>query len=196
VAEGPAQGLGREAAYRRPLVAAVRGGGRVSYYSAWDAPAARSSLVGEWARVGACVGAVRLRYEQAVAGLGAVRGAGDAPEAPSWDVALVVARQHCAGAASRWRSPRAPSPEERRLLAPLFPGERPAWVAAEGDRLWAASAGRAVVAGIAAGRAVERWSAVAPEGASIRLLGLWEGDGVWAAVATGGRVVRVWRVPP
>ncbi|HEU4452820.1 MAG TPA: hypothetical protein VFR81_07155, partial [Longimicrobium sp.] len=30
-AEGPAQSLGREAAYGRPLVAAVRGGGRLSF---------------------------------------------------------------------------------------------------------------------------------------------------------------------
>lgn len=195
VAERPAQGLGREAAYGRPLVAAVRGGGRLSFYSAWDAPATRASLVGEWARVGSCAGAVRVGYEQVVAGLGAVRGAGDAAEAPSWDVALVVPRQHCAGAGARWQRARAPSAEEAALLAPLFPGERPAVVAGEGDRLWAASPRRAVVARIAGGRAVERWSAVAPEGASIRLLGLWEGDGVWAAVETGGRVVRVWRVP-
>ena len=104
--EGPAQSLGREAAYARPLVAAVRGGGRLSFYSAWNAPASRASLVGEWARVGSCAGVVRLGYEQVVAGLGAVRGAGDVAEAPPWDVALVVARQHCAAAASRWRSAR------------------------------------------------------------------------------------------
>ena len=193
--EGPAQALGREAAYGRPLVAAVRGGGRLSFYSAWDAPASRTSLVGEWARVGACAGVVRLGYEQVVAGLGAVRGAGDAVEAPPWDVALVVARQHCAAAASRWRSARTPSAEERALLAPLLGGEAPAAVVAEGDAIWAASARRGVVARIVAGRAVERWATQAPEGASMRLLGLWEGDGLWAAVETGGRVLRVWRVP-
>lgn len=193
--EGPAQSLGREAAYGRPLVAAVRGGGRLSFYSAWDAPASRASLVGEWARVGSCAGVVRLGYEQVVAGLGAVRGAGEAAEAPPWDVALVVARQHCAAAASRWRTARPPSPEERALLAPLLAGEPPAAVVTDGDGIWAGSARRAVVARIAGGRAVERWAAQAPDGASMRLLGLWEEDGVWAAVETGGRVLRVWRVP-
>lgn len=191
----PVQALSREAAYGRPLVAAVRGRGRLSFYSAWDAPATRASLVGEWARVGACAGAVRLGYEQVVAGLGAVRGAGDAAEAPPWDVALVVPRQHCTGAGTRGQRARAPSAEEDALLAPLLSGERPALVAADGDRIWAASERRAIVARVVGGRAVERWSAAAPEGASIRLLGVWEGDGVWAAVETGGRVVRVWRVP-
>ena len=194
-AEGPAQSLGREAAYARPLVAAVRGGGRLSFYSAWNAPASRASLVGEWARVGSCAGVVRLGYEQVVAGLGAVRGAGDVAEAPPWDVALVVARQHCAGAASRWRSARPPKPEEQALLVVLLGGEPPAAVVAEGDWIWAASARRGVLARIAGGQAVERWAAQAPEGASMRLLGLWEGDGVWAAVEMGGRVLRVWRVP-
>lgn len=193
--EGPAQSLGREAAYARPLVAAVRGGGRLSFYSAWDAPASRASLVGEWAPVGFCSGAVRLGYEQVVPGLGAVRGAGAAAEVPQWDVALVVARQHCAAAASRWRSARPPSPEERALLAPLLGGELPAAVVSDGDGIWAASARRGVVARIAGGRVVERWTAQAPEGASMRLLGRWEGDGVWAAVETGGRVLRLWRVP-
>ena len=193
--EGPAQGLGREAAYARPLIAAVRGGARLSFYSAWNAPAARASLVGEWARVGACAEPLRLGYEQPVGGLGAVRGAGDAAESPHWDVALVVARQHCAAAASRWRGARAPTSGERALLDPLFPGDAPAAVVAEGDGIWASSTRRAVVARIAGGRAVERWSASAPGGASMRLLGVWEGDGVWAAVETGGRVLRVWRVP-
>ncbi len=128
--------------------------------------------------------------------MGAVRGVGDVAETPPWDVVLVVARQHCAAAASRWRRARDPSAEERALLAPLFPGDAPVAVVAERDAFWAASARRAVVARIAAGRAVERWSAEAPAGASIRLLGLWEGDGLWAAVETGGRVLRVWRVPP
>lgn len=194
-AEGPAQSLGRETAFGRPLVAAVRGGGRLSFYSAWEAPASQASLVGEWARVGSCAGVVRLGYEQVVAGIGAVRGAGDAVEAPPWDVALVVARQHCGAAASRWRSARPPSAEERALLTPLLDGEPPSAVVAEGDGIWAASARQGVVARIADGRAVERWAARSPEGAPMRLLGLWEGDGVWAAVEPGGRVLRVWRVP-
>jgi hypothetical protein len=194
-ADGPAQGLGREAAYARPLIAAVRGGGRLSFYSAWNAPAARASLAGEWARVGACAGTVRLGYEQPVGGLGAVRGAGDAAESPPWEVALVVARQHCRAAASRWRGERAPTAEEQALLAPLFPGEAPAAVVVDGNGIWASSARRAVAARIAGGRAVERWSATVPDGASMRLLGVWEGDGVWVAVETGGRVLRVWRVP-
>lgn len=195
IAEGPAQELGREAAYARPLVAAVRGGGRLSFYAAWDAPAGRASLVGEWARVGACADPVRLGYEQPVPGVGAVRGVGAVAEAPAWDVVLVVARQHCAAASARWRRARDPSAEESALLAPLFPGDAPVAVVAEGDGIWAASARRAVVARIDAGRALERWSAAAPDGASLRLLGLWEGDGLWAAVETGGRVLRVWRVP-
>jgi hypothetical protein len=194
-AEGPAQGLGREAAYARPLIAAVRGGGRLSFYSAWNAPPARASLVGEWARVGACAGTVRLGYEQPVGGLGAVRGVGDAAESPPWDVALVVSRQHCASAASRWRGARAPTAEEQALLAPFFPGDAPAAVVFEGNGIWASSARRAVAARIAGGRAMERWSATAPDGASMRLLGVWEGDGVWVAIENGGRVLRVWRVP-
>lgn len=194
-AEGPAQSLGREAAYARPLVASARGGGRLSFYSAWDAPASPTSLVGEWGRVGSCAGVVRLGYEQVVAGLGALRGVGHAVQAPSWDVALVVPRQHCAAAASRWRSARVPTAEELELLAPLLAGEPPTMVVAERDAIWAASARRAVVARVAGGRAVEQWAARAPDGTSMRLLGLWEGEGLWAAVETGGRVLRVWRVP-
>jgi hypothetical protein len=194
-ADGPAQGLGREAAYARPLVAAARAGGRLSFYSAWDAPAAREALVGEWARVGACAGTVRLGYEQPAGGLGAMRGTGDAAEPPAWDVALVVARQHCGAASSRWRAARAPTPEEQALLAPFLAGELPNAVVTQGEVTWASSARRAVILRRAGGRAVARWSVSGPNGASVRLLGIWEGDGVWAAVETGGRILRVWRVP-
>lgn len=191
-ADGPAQGLSREAALARPLVAAARGR-QMAYYSAWDAPAARASLVGEWAEAGTCRGVVRLRYEQAVPGLGGVRGAGEAEERPGWDLALVVPRQHCAAAAPRWRRPRVPRPQERALLAPHLGGEPPRMVLTEGGLVLAASAHRAAVVRFAGGRAVPVWSAVAPEGASMWLLGRWDGDGVWAARTPGGRVVRLWR---
>jgi hypothetical protein len=192
--DGPAQTLGREAALARPLLASARGGGRLLFYSAWDAPAGRASLVGLWAPVGACGAPVRLGYEQAVPGVGAVRGAGEAPAPPPWEVALVVPRQHCTAAAARWRGARPPRPEEAALLSTLLEGDPPQAVVAEGEAIWASSARRAVAARIAGGRAVEGWSAVAPEGASMRLLGVWEGAGLWAAVEAGGRVVRVWRV--
>ncbi|HWK89218.1 MAG TPA: hypothetical protein VNP72_04460 [Longimicrobium sp.] len=175
-------------------MAAVRGGGRLSFYSVWAAPASRASLVGEWSRVGRCADpAVRLGYEQAIAGLGAVRGAGQAAETPEWEVALVVPRQQCASAAQRWRPARVPEPDLSALLGPLLDGEPPRSVVVDGDRVWAASVGRAVTARLVAGQPVETWSAEAPPGSSMRLLGRWEGDGVWVAVGSGGRVVRIWR---
>ena len=192
--DGPVRGLAREVALARPLVAAVRGGTRLAFYSAWDSPPSSASLAGAWARVGSCEATLHLGYEQAVPGLGAVRGAGSAAAPPSWDVALVVPRQHCGAAAARWRAGRAPRPEEAALLSPLLAGEPPATVVMEGDRAWAASGRRAVAARITPGGAAERWSAEAPEGASMRLLGVWQGDGVWVAVEKGGRVLRVWRV--
>jgi hypothetical protein len=60
--------------------------------------------------------------------------------------------------------------------------------------VWAASGRRALVARLTAGRAVELWSEAAPDGASVRLLGRWQGEGVWIAVQPGGRIARVWRV--
>lgn len=194
VAGGPAQELTRGAALARPLIASNLGSGRLSFYSAWDAPAERASLVGDWAAVGSCSATVRLGYEQAVPGLGAMRGAGKADRSPGWDVAIVVPRQHCTGAGAAWRAARAPRPDEAAALAPLLGGDLPRTVVVEGERVWAASGRRALVARLTAGRAVELWSEAAPDGASVRLLGRWQGEGVWIAVQPGGRIARVWRV--
>jgi hypothetical protein len=193
---GPAQELSTAEALARPLVAALRGGGRLSFYSGFDAPAARASLVGEWAAVGQCSRAVRLDYEQAAPGLGAVRGVGMADSSPGWSIALVLPRQHCVEGSARWRPSRPPQPAEAETFAALAGGERPAALVAVGSRTWISWPGRAMVAQIRDGRAVEVWSATAAEGASIRLLGVWQGDGIWASMETGGRVLRVWRVPP
>jgi hypothetical protein len=193
---GPAQELSAADALARPLVAALRGGGRLSFYSGFDAPAARASLVGEWAAVGQCSGAVRLDYEQAAPGLGAVRGVGMVDDPPAWSIALVLPRQHCAAGSAGWRAPRPPQADETETFAALAGGERPAALVVVGSRAWVSWPGRAMVAQIRDGRAVEVWSAMAAEGASIRLLGVWQGDGMWVSMETGGRVLRVWRVPP
>jgi hypothetical protein len=192
---GPAQELGRAEAFARPLVGSVRPGGRLSFYAAWDAPASRVSLVGEWAAAGRCGVSVRVDYEQAVPGLGAVRGVGVTEAPPAWSIALLVPRQHCGAASARWREARAPRADEIAVLAGLGGGERPVMVVIEGDRIWVAWSRRAAVARIRDGRAVETWSDTAEDGASVRLLGVWDGEGVWVSSETGGRVVRVWRVP-
>ena len=193
---GPAQELSTPEALARPLVAALQGGGRHSFYSGFDAPAARASLTGEWAAVGQCSGAVRLDYEQAAPGLGAVRGVGMVDDPPAWSIALVLPRQHCAAGSAGWRAPRPPQGDETATFAALAGGERPAVLVVVGTRAWISWPGRAMVAEIREGRAVEVWSATAAEGASIRLLGVWQGDGIWVSMETGGRVLRVWRVPP
>ncbi|HEU4883475.1 MAG TPA: hypothetical protein VFT45_14540 [Longimicrobium sp.] len=192
---GPAQELSAADALARPLVAALRGGGRLSFYSAFDAPAARASLVGEWAAAGQCSGSVRLDYEQAAPGLGAVRGVGMVDDPPAWSISLVLPRQHCAAGSARWRASRVPQAEEAETFAALAGGERPAALVVIGSRAWLSWPGRAMVAQIRDERAVEVWSAAAAEGASIRLLGVWQGDGIWVSMETGGRVLRVWRIP-
>lgn len=191
---GPAQGLSLADAIRRPLVGAVRADGRLSFYAAWDAPSARASLVGEWASPGHCGGTVRLDYEQQAPGLGAVRGVGSSERAPPWPFALLVPRQHCAAASGKWAESRPPRGDEVALLAGLAGGERPSAVVIDGEEAWIAWPGRAVRARIRAGRAVELWSATAADGSSIRLLGVWEGEGVWVATGSGGRVLQLWRV--
>jgi hypothetical protein len=192
-APGPAQELGQAAALRRPLIAVLRGGGRLSFYSAWEADATRASLVGDWGAVGACQPAVRVAYEQVVPGLGVVRGSGSASEPPPWTVAVVVPRQHCSAATARWKASRAPGADEAALLAQALGGERPTAVVRQGDRLWAASPGRVVLARADGEGLVVEWSGRAPEGATARLLGVWDGEGVFVAVDSGGRVAQVWR---
>lgn len=193
VALSPAQGLTRDAALRQPLVATRRGAGRVSFYSAWDAPASRASLVGEWASFGECREGVRLAYEQVAPGLGVLRGVGVASGPPAWDVALVVPRQHCAAASSRWIVARAAQPAEIALLEPLFPGERPDRVVVRGAEIWAATRSRVVAARLEGGQATLRWATAAPDGTSVRLLGSWDGEVIWVAVEAGGRIRRVSR---
>ena len=193
---GAAQELSAADALARPLVAALRGGGRLSFYSGFDAPAARAALVGEWAAVGQCSRAVRLDYEQAAPGLGAVRGVGMADNPPGWSIALVLPRQHCVEGSARWRASRPPQADETETFAALAGGERPAALVIVGSRAWISWPGRAMVAQMRDGRAVEVWSATADEGANIRLLGVWQGEGIWVSMETGGRVLRVWRVPP
>lgn len=191
---GPAQALSLADGIARLLVGAVRADGRLSFYAAWDAPSARASLVGEWASPGRCAGAVRLDYEQPASGLGAVRGVGTAERTPPWSVALLVPRQHCAAASGKWSEPRPPRGDEVAMLASLAGGERASAVVIDGDEAWVAWPGRAARARIRGGRAVEVWSAVPADGSSIRLLGVWDGDGVWVATGAGGRVLQVWRV--
>ena len=192
----PAQELGREAALRRPLIAVWRGGGRLSFYSAWEAEGTRASLVGEWSAVGACQPPVRVAYEQVVAGLGAVRGSGSAEEPPAWTIALVVPRQHCAAASPGWRSSRPPTADEETMVAAALGGERPSAIVREGDRIWVASQQRTVAGRAVGERLVVEWSARAPAGATARLLGVWAGEGLFAAVDGGGRLARVWRMSP
>lgn len=190
---GPAQELGRAEGFSRALVGAARGGGRVSFYSAWDAPSARMSLVGEWAAPEHCAGPVRLDYEQLAPGLGAMRGVGAVREAPAWSIALLVPRQHCAAARASWTGSRSPRGDEVAMFAPLGGGDRPTGLVVSGDEAWIAWPARAVRARIRNGQAVEEWSATAGGGTSIRLLGVWEGEGVWVATGAGGRVLQVWR---
>lgn len=190
---GPAQELGREAALGRPLIAVGRGAGRLSFYSAWEAEGTRASLVGEWGAVGACQPPVRVAYEQVVAGLGAVRGSGSAGEPPAWTIALVVPRQHCAAATARWRGSRAPTADEALMVSAALGGDRPCAVVREGDRIWAASPQRTVAGRAVGERLLVEWSARAPEGATARLLGVWDGEGLFVAVDGGGRLARVWR---
>lgn len=193
VALSPAQGLTREAALRQPLVAIRRGAGRVSFYSAWDAPANRASLVGEYASPGDCRDGVRLAYEQVAPGLGVLRGIGELPASPAWDVALVVPRQHCAAASSRWIAARPARPAEVAMLESLFPGERPDRVVVRGAEVWATARSRVVAAGLEGGQATLRWATAAPDGTSVRLLGSWDGEVIWVAVEAGGRIRRVSR---
>jgi hypothetical protein len=195
-APGPAQELGREAALRRPLIAVGREGGRLSFYSAWEAEGTRASLVGEWGAVNACRPTVRVAYEQVVAGLGAVRGSGSAGEPPAWTIALVVPRQHCAAASARWRGSRSPAADEAAMVSAALGGDRPTALVREGDRIWATSEHRAVVGRAVGGRLLVEWSEHAPEGATARLLGVWEGDGLFVAIDGGGRLARVWRASP
>ncbi|MBB4636010.1 hypothetical protein [Longimicrobium terrae] len=189
----PAQGLTRDAALRQPLVATRRGAGRVSFYSAWDAPASRASLVGEWVSPGDCRHGVRLVYEQVAPGLGVLRGIGEAAGSPAWDVALVVPRQHCAAASSRWIAARAARPAEVAMLESLFPGERPDRVVVRGAEVWATARSRVVAARLEGGQATLRSATAAPDGTSVRLLGSWDGEVIWVAVEAGGRIRRVSR---
>lgn len=196
VPDGPAQDLRRDAALAVPLIAVVRGGGRLTFYSAWDAPAARAGLAGEWSAVGDCSSWVRLGYEQAAPGLGAVRGAGAAVDVPPWSVALVFPRQHCAAAGSRWTPARPAVGDETGILRPLLRNEPVTQVVRVRDRVWAASRGSLVAGHVtAAGEPAATWSAMAPTGSTARLLGVWDGDAVFVAMEGGGRVVRIWRVP-
>jgi len=192
---GPAQELSGAAALARPLVGAVRAGGRLSYYAAWEAPPSRASLVGQWAAVGRCATGVRLDYEQPAPGLGAVRGVGRIEEGVDWSVALLVPRQHCREARARWMEARPPRATEVEAMAGLSHGEPPAAVVLDGELAWMAWPRRAVLARVREGHAVELWSATPGAGATVRLLGVWDGDGVWVSTETGGRIHRVWRVP-
>jgi hypothetical protein len=192
---GPVQELSAAAGLARPLIGAVRGGGRLSYYAAWPAPSSRVSLVGRWAAVGECAGSVRLDYEQPAPGVGAVRGVGHVEEGVDWSVALLVPRQHCSEAALRWVEARAPRAAEVDRLEVLSDGQPPAAVVLDGDLVWIAWPRRAMLARVREGSAVELWSDTPGAGATVRLLGVWDGDGVWVSSEPGGRILRVWRVP-
>lgn len=184
----PAQDMSFGAAVSQPLVASIQGRGRVTFLAAWNAPAARAGLAGEWAPVVACSRGLRLSFEQASPGVGGMRGVGEAPDPDGPAVALVVPRQHCRRAASRWSgagSPRAADVEATEESL----GERAHTAKAAGGRILIATDGYAAALDASSGALV--WSEAAPEGSRVRLLGTWDGRGVWVAIR-GDRIVRVW----
>jgi len=191
----PAASIGRDAAFDRPLVAALRGGGKVAFYSTWDAPGSRLGLVGEWGAVGRCGGFARMTYEQPVGGRGSVRGVGETGTGGLPVVSLMVPRQHCSAAGAFWSVSRSPVGPEVELTRSAFAGVAADAVVVERGRIWAASRQGAILLDVAGGARRVIWLAAPPPGFAMRLLGCFRGEAFFVAVEEGGsRVGGVWRV--
>lgn len=200
----PADAIPRGVAADYPLLALFEGGGRVVFHDLGEHPGVvPTSVEGTWAEVGHCGRTVRADLSLPTEARGELRAIGRGSAADAGHAALVVARQGCDLASSRFALPQRPDADDRRQFAGMEPAGFTAGDLAQVVRsgpvrlaLYRSAAGQAAVAvEVTRLRAAPLWSFVlTPADGDLSAIGVsrrGSSTRVWLLVRTGTRAAAL-----